>query len=154
LATNDRKKRKGYSSAVDFFIAGMLLVTLMLSLYSCSYFGMTSNRTTEQITTQLSERYGKAFTVSALGDRIGKNTTTAYVFADDDPTMMFTVRSSQEGGEIEFENYAYRKLCREIENVISRIFSEYGFKVSCYATLFGTSIHDVTQADIGMQDRC
>jgi hypothetical protein len=149
LAINNRNRRKGYSSAIDFFIVGMLLAMLILSLYCCNYFGTTSNRTAEQITTQLSEKYGKAFTVYALGDRIGKNTATAYVYADDDPTMIFVARVTDDG-ILEFESYAYRCVCRKVEDAIKIAFDEYGISSECYAEFL--HVGDNIDPDMSIDD--
>ncbi|MDR1156873.1 MAG: hypothetical protein LBK75_00990 [Oscillospiraceae bacterium] len=129
-------------------IVGVLMATLMSALYGCD---AVDKKATEPILTALAAKYGQSFTVYALGDRIGRDTATAYVFSDDDPTLLFTARVSREG-TLTFENYAYRKLCRKIENITSDIFAQYGFKASCYATLFGTSADDVTQVEIDLQD--
>ena len=55
--------------------------TLMAALLGCE---TVDKKATEAITNRLSEKYGRSFTVAALGNRIGRDTATAYVFADED----------------------------------------------------------------------
>lgn len=86
---------------------------------------------TEPIIQSLTEKYNRNFSISALGDRFGGNTATAYVFADNDPTMLFVVKVSTKG-EVVYENYSHRLICRKIENVIKAIFEKYDFQIECF----------------------
>jgi hypothetical protein len=101
----------------------------MSALFGCD---AVDKKATEPIVERLSAKYGKTFTVYALGDRIDKDTATAYVFADDDPTMLFVARSKP-NGELVFENYAYRVICRKVETLTNAAFAKYGITTECFA---------------------
>ncbi|MDE6733687.1 MAG: hypothetical protein K2J77_12545 [Oscillospiraceae bacterium] len=81
----------------------------------------------------MSEKYGKSFTVAELGDRIDRDTATAYVYADDDPSMRFVVRTDK-SGEVIYEEYPYRLMCRKVENKINETFAKYGIVSECFVT--------------------
>ena len=104
------------------------MATFMSALLGCK---AVDDKAIEPIEEGLKEKYRKEFTVSALGDRIGKDSATAYVYADDDPEMRFIVNINKDG-EIIFENYAYRLLCRRTENMVNEAFSENGLISECY----------------------
>ena len=93
-----------------------------------------NDSTTKSIKSSLSEKYGKSFTVAELGDRIDRDTATAYVYADDDPTMRFIVRADKESGEVVYEEYSYRLMCRRVENKINETFAKYGIASECFVT--------------------
>lgn len=105
------------------------MATFMSALLGCNAI---DDKAIKPIEEGLSKKYGKKFTVSALGDRIGRDTATAYVYADDDPTMRFVTRVNKEG-EIVFENYAYRLVCRRVETIVNDTFLENGLNTECYA---------------------
>ncbi len=105
------------------------MATFMSALLGCEAI---DDKAVKPIEEGLSKKYGKKFTVSCLGDRIGRDTATAYVYANNDPTMMFVVRVSKDG-KIVFENYAYRLVCREVEKTVNSAFSENGLTAECYA---------------------
>lgn len=106
------------------------MATFMSSIFGCDAI---DNRAIEPIKSTLSEKYGKSFTVAALGDRIDKDTATAYVFADNDPTMRFIARVDK-SGEVVYEEYSYRLLCRTVENKIKKAFEKYRIKSECFVT--------------------
>lgn len=114
------------------------MATFMSALLGCNAI---DDKAIKPIEEGLSKKYGKKFTVSALGDRIGRDTATAYVYADDDPTMRFVTRVNKEG-EIVFENYAYRLVCRTVEKKINEAFAENGFETVCFAE-FSNCKYDV-----------
>jgi hypothetical protein len=126
------------------------MATLMSALFGCD---TVDKKATEPIITQLSAKYGKSFTVYALGDRIGKNTATAYVYADDDPTMLFIARVT-DNGVLEFENYAYRCVCRKVEDAVKVAFEEYGISSECFADFssFNNDINPDTSVDSYIKD--
>ena len=124
------------------------MATFMSVLFGCND---VDKKAIDPIVVNLSAKYGKSFTVYALGDRIGKNTATAYVYPDDDRTLMFTARSDRNGNLV-FENYAYRLLCRKVEDVIVNTFAEYGIDAVCFVSLSGTSIDTVNSIDISLSD--
>lgn len=105
------------------------MATFMSTLLGCKEI---DDKAVKPIEEGLSKKYGKKFTVSCLGDRIGRDEATAYVYASNDPTMMFVVRVSKDG-KIVFENYAYRLVCREVEKTVNSAFSENGLTSECYA---------------------
>lgn len=107
------------------------MAVFMSALLGCNAI---NDRTTKQIKSSLSEKYGKSFTVAKLGDRIDRDTATAYVYADDDPTMRFIVRADKESGEVVYEEYSYRLMCRRVENKINETFAKYGIVSECFVT--------------------
>lgn len=122
------------------------MATFMSALLGCK---AVDEKAVKPIEEGLSKKYGKKFTVYSLGDRIGRDTATAYVYADDDPTMAFVVRVSIDGG-IVFENYAYRLVCREVEKKINAAFAENKLRAECYAD-FSCCKFDVP-AEITLED--
>lgn len=107
---------------------GVIMATLMSVILGCEDI---DKRTTEAITQQLSEKYGESFTVSSLGNRIGRDTATAYVIADANPTLRFTVRIDKNGNLV-FDDYAYRTVCRKTEEMLQCIFTSVGVEVLSY----------------------
>ncbi|MBD5103557.1 MAG: hypothetical protein HDT47_01685 [Ruminococcaceae bacterium] len=105
------------------------MATFMSDLLGCKAI---DDKAVKPIEEGLSEKYGKKFKVASLGDRIGRDEATAYVYASNDPTMMFVVRVSKDG-RIVFENYAYRLVCREVEKTVNSAFSKNGLTAECYA---------------------
>lgn len=112
-------------------ISAVLLITALIVCTGCNAI---NNRTVKQIKSDLSKKYGKSFTVAKLGDRIDNDTATAYVYADDDPSMRFTVRADKESGEVVYEEYPYRLMCRTVENKINETFAKYGIVSECFVT--------------------
>ena len=106
------------------------MATFMSTILGCDAI---DNRAIEPIKSTLSEKYNKSFTVAALGDRIDKDTATAYVYSDDDPTMRFIVRVDK-SGEVVYEEYSYRLLCRTVENKIKNAFEKYNIRSECFVT--------------------
>lgn len=113
-----------------FIIVGVIMATFMSTILGCNAI---DNRIIKSIKSTLSEKYGKSFTVAALGDRIDRDTATAYVYADDDPTMRFIVRVDK-SGEVVYEAYSYRLMCRTVENKINKAFEKYGIESECLVT--------------------
>lgn len=103
------------------------MATLLSMLLGCDI----DRRAVNPILTQLSEKYGKTFTVTTLGDRIGKSTATAYVIAEDDPDMRFTARVDTDG-HLVFEDYAARTVCRQVEDMVAEAFAVQGIDAVCY----------------------
>ncbi len=122
------------------------MATFMSTLLGCKAI---DDKATKPIEEGLWEKYGKKFTVSALGDRIGRDTATAYVYADDDPTMRFVVRINK-AGEIIFENYAYRLVCRTVEKIIDGFFAKNELVEECFLE-FSECKYDVP-TDITVDD--
>lgn len=116
------------------------MATFMSALLGCKAI---DDKAVKPIEEGLSKKYGKRFTVSCLGDRIGRDTATAYVYANNDPTMMFVVHVSKDGN-IVFENYAYRLVCREVEKTVDSAFSENGLTAECYAD-FSSCKFDISE---------
>lgn len=114
---------------IKVVILGVIIAALFSSLFGCS---MTDNSAVDAVTDELSNKYEKTFVVSDLGNRFNYDTTTMYVYAADDPSMRFVVRVNS-NGEIVFENYAYRKVCSKVRNIICDIFSEYNLETVCVA---------------------
>lgn len=106
------------------------MATFMAALLGCSAI---DDRVTAPIKDTLSEKYGKSFTAAAIGDRIDRDTATAYVYADDDPTMRFIVRADK-SGKVVYEEYPYRLMCRNVENKINEAFENHGINSECYVT--------------------
>lgn len=113
-------------------IACVAAAAIMFVIPGCSAAG--KNSTVSTIKSDLSEKYGKSFTVAALGDRIDRDTATAYVYADDDPTMRFIVRVDEKSGEVVYEEYPFRLMCRTVENKINKAFEKYGIESECFVT--------------------
>lgn len=122
------------------------MATFMSALLGCKAI---DDKAVKPIEEGLSKKYGKKFTVSSLGDRLGRDAATAYVYASNDPTMMFVVRVSKDG-KIVFENYAYRLVCRKIEKAVNSAFSENGLTAECYAD-FSSCKFDIS-AEITVND--
>ena len=113
-----------------FIIVWVIMAAFMSTICGCDAI---DNRAIEPIKSTLSEKYGKSFTVAVLGDRIDKDTATAYVYADEDPTMRFIVRVDK-SGEVVYEEYSYRLLCRIVENEIKKTFEKYRIRSECFVT--------------------
>lgn len=124
-----------------WIVMGVLMATFLSLLLGCDI----DKRATNPILTRLSEKYGKTFTVTTLGDRIGKNTATAYVCADDDPDMRFTARVDPEGNLV-YEDYAFRTVCRQVEDLLAKAFNEQGMDAVsfCRLTPFNNDIEPGT----------
>lgn len=114
-----------------YIIVLIVMAVFMSALIGCNAI---NDRTTKSIKSSLSEKYGKSFTVAELGDRIDRDTATAYVYADDDPTMRFIVRADKESGEVVYDEYPYRLMCRTVENKINETFAKYGIVSECFVT--------------------
>ena len=106
------------------------MATFMSTLLGCN---VIDNRIIDSIKNTLSEKYNKSFTVASLGDRIDRDTATAYVYADEDPTLRFVVRVNK-NGDIIYEEYLYRLLCRTVENKINKTFEKYSIESECFVT--------------------
>lgn len=102
----------------------------LLSVVSGCKFIDTSS--IEAIEKGLYEKYHKTFTVAAFGNRYNSDTATAYVYADDEPTMRFTVRA-KDNGELVSDDYVYRCNCRLVENLVNETFKKYGISTECFA---------------------
>lgn len=126
-----------------FIIVGVIMAALMSALSGCNAI---NNRLSSQIKSTLSEKYGISFTVAAIGDRIDRDTATAYVYADDDPTMRFVVRTDK-SGKVVYDDYLYRLMCRTMENKIKETFEKYSIKSECFV-MFTPKIHISVSADM------
>ncbi len=115
---------------IKFIISAVITAAIVFTLSGCNAL---NNRYSSHIKSDLSEKYGKSFTVAAVGDRIDRDTATAYVYADDDPTMWFEVRTDN-SGTVVFERYAFRLICRNVENKINETFENYGIRSECFVT--------------------
>lgn len=115
---------------IKIIISAVITAAIVFTLSGCNAL---NNSLGSHIKSDLSEKYGKSFTVAALGDRIDRDTATAYVFADDDPTMWFEVRTDK-SGKVVFERYAFRLMCRDVENKINEAFDNCGIKSECFVT--------------------
>ena len=123
-------------------IFNLLLCSILLfNLMGCSY--SSGEKIGAEIEMQLESKYGKQFTVSSLGGRNAeKKGVTAYVYADEDPTMLFTIRMNSENNTITYNNYEYRLVLRKIENMINSAFAKYGIESVCYieSSLYDDSV--------------
>ena len=120
-------------------IWGVFMATLMSALLGCE---AVDKRATEPILTELSAKYGESFTIYALGDRFNGDTATAYVYMNDDPTLLFTARVNT-AGTLLFDDYAYRNVCRKVENMVNAEFSAQGLTSECFAD-FWTMSNDIS----------
>ena len=117
---------------------GVIMATFMSVLLGCDI----DKKAVDPILTQLSEKYNKTFVINSLGDRIGKDTATAYVSAEEDSSMRFVVRVNTEGN-LEYEEYAYRTVCRQTENLVSDLLKKQNMNGVCYCT-FSPFYNDIT----------
>jgi hypothetical protein len=125
---------------------------MLLSLSGCGGIGPSNTTVDNEVSKQLQEKYNKSFTVYAAGNRFNNTTATAYVFADDDPTMMFTTRISDDG-ELVFENYVYRLVCRDVENIVNETFKVNGIDSECFAVFFDTDSRvNIQESEISIDD--
>lgn len=124
---------------IKIIFMGMLMATVLTNVIGCNTI---DNFEIDAIEDALSEEYGKSFTVAALGNRFNEDTATAYVFAEDDPTIRFIVRTNTIN-EIIFENYAYRTVCHKVEKKINDTFSKYGLKSECFVE-FSKCLFDIS----------
>lgn len=131
---------------IKFIILGAIMATFMSTLLSCKAI---DDKAVVPIENSLLEKYGKSFTVAALGNRIGNDTATAYVYAEDEPEMRFIVRVNK-NGDIVFENYAYRSVCHTVEKAMMDIFSANGLSAECFLE-FSDCKYDVS-ANIAVDD--
>ena len=119
-----------FKKIISIVLLGVMMATLMSLLLGCDD---VDKKTVAAIQNQLSEKYGESFTVYALGDRIGRDTVTAYVYADGDPSMLFTARLDK-NGELTFDNYPYRIVCRKTDKLLTSLLSSYGIESIAYTT--------------------
>lgn len=110
-------------------IFGVIMAALLSVVSGCKVIGTTSS--IEAIEKGLYEKYHKTFTVAAFGDRYNKDTATAYVYADDEPTMRFVARVNS-NGELVFDDYVYRCNCRFVENTVNEAFKRYDISTECF----------------------
>lgn len=103
---------------------------LLFSIIGCTF--NTNKLISEEIETQLENKYEKEFTVYALGGRNAyQKEITAYVYSNEDPTMLFTVRITGDN-IIVYNNYEYRLVLRKIENIVNSTSAKYGVETVCY----------------------
>ena len=119
-----------FKKIISIVLLGVMMATLMSLLLGCDD---VDKKTVAAIQNQLSEKYGESFTVYALGDRIGRDTVTAYVYADGDPSMLFTARLDK-NGELTFDNYSYRIVCRKTDKLLTSQLSSFGIESIAYTT--------------------
>ncbi len=122
------------------------MAALLSTISGCIIIGPSSIEAIEAIETGLYEKYHKTFTVAAFGDRYNKDTATAYVYADDEPTMRFVARVNNDG-ELVFDDYVYRCNCRLVENTVNEAFKRYGISTECFAR-FSNRYDDAITASI------
>lgn len=121
-----------------WIVLGVCMATIMSLLLGCDI----DKKAVSPILAGLSEKYGESFTVTSLGDRIGKNTATAYVIADTDPDMCFTARVDT-AGNLVYEDYAARTVCRQVENLVEESFENQNMKAVSFCE-FTPFDNDVT----------
>lgn len=126
------------TSIKKWIMLGVCMATFMSLLLGCDI----DKKAVNPILTGLSEKYDKVFTVTALGDRIGKNTATAYVIADEDPDMRFTARVDT-AGNLVYEDYAARTICRQVEDLVAEVFADQNMKAVSFCE-FTPFDNDVT----------
>lgn len=119
-----------FKKIISIVVLGVMMATLMSLLLGCED---VDKKTVAAIQDRLAEKYGGSFTVYALGDRIGRDTVTAYVYADGDSSMLFTARLDK-GGELTFDNYPYRIVCRKTDNLLTSSLSSFGIESVAYTT--------------------
>lgn len=130
-----------------FIIAVVIMAALLSTISGCKIIiGPSSTEAIEAIETGLYEKYHKTFTVAAFGNRYNNDTATAYVYADDEPTMRFVARVNN-NGELVFEDYLYRCNCRLVENTVNEAFKRYGISTECIAQ-FSKRNNDAITASI------
>lgn len=61
---------------IKVVILSGIMAALFLSLFGCN---MIDNNAVDTVADELSNKYGKTFVVSDLGNRFNNDTTTAYV---------------------------------------------------------------------------
>ena len=97
----------------------------------------------------LQVKYGESFTVTHIGDRLGRDTVTAYAHPSNDSSLVFTVQASS-FGEIISDGYSYRFLCRKVENITENSFSTEGLSTACIAEFIGCPSN--TDKSISVED--
>lgn len=113
-----------------------------ISLTGCSITGRSAS---SSITRELKEKWGKDFTVEALGDRWYTDSATAYVYANDDPSMRFSVIVGDDG-EVRLDQYSFRLVCRKVEDKINSAFKAEGINSECFV--------DFNKWDYGVSQTC
>lgn len=119
-----------FKKIITIVLLGVMMATLMSVILGCEDI---DSKTANAIQDKLAEKYGESFTVTSLGDRIGYDTVTAYVYADNDPSMRFTAKLDK-NLELVFDDYSYRFVCRKTDKLVESIFSQLGLDVCSYCT--------------------
>jgi hypothetical protein len=92
--------------------------------------------TADRIAEKLGEKYGEAFLVTALGNRLNREMVRAFCVAQADPTLAFTACLSPDGGAF-LDEYAVRRVGRQAERLINGVFAGSGVLSQCHAEISG-----------------
>lgn len=128
---------------VSLFI---LMISLVFIVSGC---GLSSGKAVSQIEDYLEDKYNKEFTVSAIGNRMYRDTATSIVYANDDPSMQFIVIINSEG-KVVYDQYTFRRVCRKVEDEINESFEKAGIKSECFID-FNKWVYDLS-VDCSIED--
>lgn len=117
-----------FKKIITIVFLGVMMATLMSVILGCEDI---DSKTANAIQDRLAKKYGESFTVASLGNRIGYDTVTAYVYADNDPSMRFTAKLDK-NLKLVFDDYGYRSVCRRTQNIVESAFSDEGLEICAY----------------------
>lgn len=113
------------------FFRTISISSLMIALAAC---GTSYSYTADLLETELEEKYNKDFVISSIGGRNSyTDDTTAYMYAANEPELIFTAKITPKGN-VSYDNYAYRLVCRKAENVVNDVFERFDISSECFAT--------------------
>lgn len=128
------------------FILGVIMASIMSVLSGCTLAIQTA---ANDIEISLKNKYDTDFTVYALGDRFDRETSTAYAYPNEDDSLRFFV-NAKGNGDIVYDDYPYRMVCRKVENLVNKKFSEEELVTECFADFVDCSSN--TQFDITVEE--
>lgn len=127
----------------------LIIIMTILILLGCS---MVNERTANKVIKELNEIYDEEFEVVALGKRFGtKNNDTVTVYVKDKQETVFTVIMNTKG-VITSENYLYKKLGKDLVNVLKNGLKEVGVESEGKLTVVGGEKLEREDATIAIQD--
>ena len=127
-------------------IMGVIMAALISGLVGCNLVNVSE---TDAIAKSLSDKYNKDFVVTAIGNRYNYDTATAYAYAAEDPSLRFVINADSVGN-LEYDSYAYRCVCRKVENIINDAFEKNGLSVENFV-VFRIPNYNIP-ADITIKD--
>lgn len=127
-------------------ILGVIMASFMSVVSGCTLAIQTA---ANDIELNLKNKYGTDFTVYALGDRLDRETSTAYVYPNEDDSLRFFV-NAKGNGDIVYDDYSYRMVCRKVENLVNEKFYEEKLKTECFADFIDCSSN--TEKDISVEE--